>query len=128
MAEGLLIPSTVGLRSEQTLTLTATANMVNVYLPIDNQQILALSIPLDDFERLSLRPVKWLRFLLFAICGVRGDLATTPNGPPVDYDTSTLSNMAEAYYFIPQGNIHRFHTCCSSLTVSFTFQRGLSPH
>ena len=106
---------------EQTLTLTATANMVNVYLPIDNQQILALSIPLDDFERLSLCPIKWLQFLLFTICGVRRDLATTPNGPPVDDDTSTLSNMAEAYYFIPQGNIHRFHTCCSSLTVLFTF-------
>ena len=77
--------------------------MVDIYLPIEDRQILALSIPFVDIERLSLRPVKWLRFLLFTICGVRGELTTTPNGPPVDYDTSTLDNMDEAYYFAPEG-------------------------
>ena len=54
--------------------------MVDIYLPIEDRQILALSIPIVDIERLSLRPVKWLRFVIFTICGVRGDLATTPNG------------------------------------------------
>lgn len=83
--------------------------MVDIYLPIEDQQVLALSIPFVDIERLSLRPVKWLRFLIFTICGIRGDLATTPNGPPVDYDTSTFDNIDEAYHFIPEGNIHRFH-------------------
>ena len=94
--------------------------MVDVYLPIEDRQILALSIPPVDIERLCLRPVKWLRFLIVTICGVRGDLATTPNGPPVDYDTRTLDNMDEAYYFVPEGNIHRLYICCSSLTFSFT--------
>ena len=95
--------------------------MVDIYLSIEDRQILALSIPIVDIERLSLRPVKWLRFVIFTICGVRGDLATTPNGPPVDYDTSTLDNIDEAYYFIPEGNIHKFHICCLSLIFLFNF-------
>ena len=93
--------------------------MVDIYLPIEDRQILALSIPFVDIERLALRPVKWLRYLVFTICGVRGDLATTPNGLPVDYyDTSlTLDNMEETYYFVPEGNVH---ICCFSLRFLFT--------
>ncbi|KAF8331187.1 hypothetical protein F5887DRAFT_1274000 [Amanita rubescens] len=47
------------------------ATLVNIYLPTDRGQVLALSIPFSDIERLSVRPVKWLRFVTFAICGVR---------------------------------------------------------
>ena len=73
--------------------------MVNVYLSIEDRQVLALSIPFSDIERLSVRPVKWLRFVTFAICGVRGHLSATPNGPPVDYDSISLAGpIAEAYY------------------------------
>ena len=96
--------------------------MVDIYLPIKDRQILALSIPFVDIERLALRPVKWLRYLVFTICGVRGDLATTPNGPPVDYDTSTLDNMEETYYFVPEGNVH---ICCFSLRFLFTLLQGI---
>lgn len=95
--------------------------MVDVYLPIEDRQILALSIPFVDIERLSLRPVKWIRFLIFSICGVRGDLATTPNGPPVEYDNSTLDNMDETYYFVPEGNVH---IGWPSLTFLFTPLQG----
>ena len=90
--------------------------MVCVYLNIEDRQVLALSIPFSDIERLSVRPVKWLRFVTFAICGVRGDLSATPNGPPVDYDSISIAGpIAEAYYYTPQGNIHRSHICRSSL-------------
>jgi hypothetical protein len=84
---------------------------VNIYLHIEDRQVLALSIPFSDIERLSVRPVKWLRFVTFAICGVRGDLSAMPNGPPVDYDSISLDDIAEAYYYIPEGNIHRSHIC-----------------
>ncbi|KAF8345348.1 hypothetical protein F5887DRAFT_1191862 [Amanita rubescens] len=80
--------------------------MVNVYLRIKDRQVLALSIPFNDIERLSVRPVKWLRFVTFAICGVRGHLSATPNGPPVDYDSISLENIAEAYYYTPEGDYH----------------------
>ncbi|KAF8341157.1 hypothetical protein F5887DRAFT_1062495 [Amanita rubescens] len=78
--------------------------MVNVYLHIENRQVLALSIPFSDIERLSVRPVKWLRFVTFAICGVRGNLSEMPNGPPVDYDSISLDDIAEAYYYTPEGD------------------------
>lgn len=101
--------------------------MVDIYLPIEDRQILALSIPFVDIERLSLCPVKWLRFLLFTICGVRGDLATTPNGPPVDYDTSTLDDIGEAYYFIPEGDYRLidFHAMDSGITSTAQTPRSL---
>ncbi len=90
--------------------------MVNIYLPTaDRGQVLALSIPLTDIERLSVRPVKWLRFVTFAICGVRGHLSESVNGTPVDYDSISLDNIAEAYHYIPEGNI-----CRLSLIFSFT--------
>ncbi|KAF8325684.1 hypothetical protein F5887DRAFT_1065316 [Amanita rubescens] len=84
------------------------ATMVNIYLPTDRGQVLALSIPFSDIERLSVRPVKWLRFVTFAICGVRGHLSESaiPNGTPVDYESISFDNIAEAYYYIPEGDYH----------------------
>jgi hypothetical protein len=72
--------------------------MVNIYLR---------AIPSGDIERLSVRPVKWLRFVTFTICGVRGHLSESAmlNGTPVDYDGISLDNIAEAYHYIPEGNI-----------------------
>ena len=81
--------------------------MVNIYLKIEDRQVLALSIPFSDIERLSIRPIKWLRFVTFAICGVRGDLSATPNGPPVDYASVSLTgHIDEDYYYTPEGNVH----------------------
>lgn len=50
-------------------------NIVKIYLPTDRRQVLALSIPISDIGRLSVRPVKWLRFVTFSFCGVRGHLS-----------------------------------------------------
>ena len=73
--------------------------MVDIYLPMEGQQVLMLSIPFSDIERLSLRPVKWLRFVTFAICGVRGDLSATPNGP-ADYDRISLDDLGTIGHII----------------------------
>ena len=78
--------------------------MVDIYLPIEGQQILTLSTPFSDIERLFLRPVKWLLFVTFTICGVQGDLSVMPNGPPVNCDSISLDDpLAEAYYYTPEG-------------------------
>ena len=81
--------------------------MVNIYLKRGDQQELALAIPASDINRLALRPVKWIRFVAFAICGVSGHLSTTPNGPPLDY---TLTGpLAQDYYYTPEGKFHVYN-------------------
>ena len=70
--------------------------MVNIYLPTDRGQVLALTIPFSDIERLSVRPVKWLRFVTFAICGVRGHLSESP------MPDGTLSTMTITLIIFPK--------------------------
>src|ERR1700720_657124 len=78
--------------------------MVDIYLimPNEGSQVLALSIPPSDIQRLSIRPLKWLRFVTFAVCGVPGNLSATPDGPAIEYG-SLHTDVAEAYYYTPQG-------------------------
>ncbi|KZP03416.1 hypothetical protein FIBSPDRAFT_969020 [Athelia psychrophila] len=80
-------------------------NMVEIYLSTPNEaQVLALSVPSSDIQRLSNRPLKWLRFITFTVCGVRGDLSATPNGHPVDYGNIPHADIAQAYYYTPEGD------------------------
>lgn len=65
-------------------------------------QIPFISVPPDDIRRLAIHPLKWLRFVLFAISGAQGHLATTPTGPPVDY-TTPFDDLAGTYYYLPEG-------------------------
>lgn len=67
-------------------------------------QISFISVPPDDIRRLAIHPLKWLRFVLFAISGAQGHLATTPTGPPVDY-TTPFDDLAGTYYYLPEGQI-----------------------
>jgi hypothetical protein len=76
--------------------------MVNIHLSIDDSQVLFLSIPLSDVQRLSIRPLKWLRFVTFTVCGARGDLSETLGGPSVNYDAS-FADMVESYHYNPNG-------------------------
>ena len=80
--------------------------MVNVYVKVDNQWIHALVIPLEDIERLSLRPLKWLRFVVFTVVGAKGHLFDAPDGSLVDYENVSLANIAENdnYYFASEGD------------------------
>ncbi|KDQ07547.1 hypothetical protein BOTBODRAFT_180628 [Botryobasidium botryosum FD-172 SS1] len=87
------------------------ANVINVhllYLSVQgNSWLHLLSIPLADAQRLSYRLFKWLRFLVYAICGAKGHISTGTEGDEVDYD-NTLSAQFQAgdYYYLPIGDFH----------------------
>ncbi|KAG6373279.1 hypothetical protein JVT61DRAFT_6906 [Boletus reticuloceps] len=52
---------------------------VDIYLSIQvdtTSWFHALSIPRRDIERLAKRPLKWLRFATFTVCGAKGHLST----------------------------------------------------
>ncbi|KAF8957264.1 hypothetical protein BDZ97DRAFT_1670266 [Flammula alnicola] len=80
---------------------------INLHLSYQNEQIVALTIPIDDIKRLSLRPPKWLRYVAFAVFGAPGRLALTSdaNAPDVDYDVP-LGEISGDYYYIPDGELH----------------------
>ncbi|THH20320.1 hypothetical protein EW146_g1008 [Bondarzewia mesenterica] len=64
----------------------------------------ALRIPLIDLKRLSLRPLKWIRFIAYAITGAQGELYLLPSsseleGEVVNYDDA--SHFQSEYYFVP---------------------------
>ena len=62
---------------------------------------LALSIPLDKCNTFAVYPLKWLRFLGFAIYGREGYLSISEDGPGInDY---TVGIEARQYYFISEG-------------------------
>jgi hypothetical protein len=72
---------------------------------IDEKQISFLSIPRSDIERLAVSPFQWIRYVMFAICGARGDLCTTPNGPAVAYEDTEIANEKNKYYYRPSGKL-----------------------
>lgn len=53
-----------------------------------------LSIPIEDLNRLALRPLKWLRFAMYAICGAPGRVCRTSDSDEheVDYDSEKLAD------------------------------------
>ena len=82
------------------------ATAVNVYLKVNGSQLLFLSIPCRDVQRLSLRPFKWLRFVMFSICGARGDISATPDGPLVNYENISVDGTD--YYYKHWGKFFSF--------------------
>ena len=74
---------------------------IEIFLSINDSQISFLSIPRSDIERLAVSPFHWLSYVVFAICGARGDLSTTPNGPAVDYENTEIANDEITYYYRP---------------------------
>ena len=76
--------------------------MVNVYMKEsdDGEWICALNIPPEDIARLSLRPLKWLRFVAFAVLGAKGDLfdGPVPGSNIVNYESVSHADLAECYY------------------------------
>ena len=60
---------------------------IEIFLNIDETQMPFLSIPCSDIERLIISPFQWIHYVMFTICGARGDLSTTHNSPAVDYKT-----------------------------------------
>ena len=85
------------------------ATVVHVYLSTQvestTEWIHALSIPRKDIERLTLRPLKWLRFAAFTACGARSDFSATPGGELVDYENISFDNLADKYYSTPRSKL-----------------------
>ena len=61
------------------------------------------SIPREDITRLSVLPHKWLKFVLFTICGAHGVLSATPGGPTVE-DNTSHAGILPSYYYTPAEN------------------------
>ena len=74
---------------------------VRLYITIENKPRLALSIPLNICTTLSLRPLKWLRFLGYAIYGREGHLSLSAGAEPISDYTSNVT--ARPYYFSSTG-------------------------
>ena len=55
--------------------------MIKIYLTCVGSETPFLSIPLSNVQRLSIQPFKWLRYVMFCICGARGKLSAGPAGP-----------------------------------------------
>ncbi|KAK0462194.1 hypothetical protein IW261DRAFT_1348408 [Armillaria novae-zelandiae] len=82
---------------------------VNIHLSYRNAQVLALSIPIVDIKRLSIRPLKWLRYVAFTVFGAIGHLALTADGSAVEDENITWESqdrLCEDYYYIPDGELH----------------------
>ncbi|KAH9965200.1 hypothetical protein BC827DRAFT_1182892 [Russula dissimulans] len=77
---------------------------IEIFLSFNGAQISFLSIPRSDIERLAIFPFRWIRYVMFTICGARGDLSATPEGPPVDYDRTEFADDENTYYYRPSGN------------------------
>ncbi|KAF9513400.1 hypothetical protein BS47DRAFT_973215 [Hydnum rufescens UP504] len=70
---------------------------------LDGEWIVFLSIPSSTAQRLSLRPLKWLRFIAFTVCGARGHLCVDQEGPLVNYNTSSADPLNKKYYYFSDG-------------------------
>ena len=80
---------------------------IEIFISINETQTSFLLIPRSDIERLAVSPLQWIRYVMFAICGTRGELSTTPNGPAVDYEITEIGDQNK-YYYRPLGKLSFF--------------------
>ena len=78
---------------------------IEIILSTDQTETSFLLIPRSDIERLAVSPFRWLRYVMFAICGARGHLSTTSNGPAVDYEKTEIAADENTYYYRPSGKL-----------------------
>ncbi len=90
--------------------------MVNIYLNVDGSPVSLLTIPNSEAERLSIHPFKWLRYVMYSICGARGGLSATPDGPSVAYNTTSLADVIDLYYN-PSGEVYFLYVRKLLITV-----------
>jgi hypothetical protein len=74
-----------------------------LYLRVNGSWRSILTIPNDDFNRFTTRPLAWLRFLGYAIYGRDGLLKTRPNGPELNSDNTNVADLNRRYYYISPG-------------------------
>jgi hypothetical protein len=82
----------------------STPPKVELWLLFNNVEKLALSIPLAECHNFAIYPLKWIRFLGFAIYGCQGYLRIeSKTGPAIDNYEAKIE--ARAYYFVPEGKM-----------------------
>ncbi|KAH9959992.1 hypothetical protein BC827DRAFT_428419 [Russula dissimulans] len=74
---------------------------IDIFLYSNDVSTPFLSIPKGDLRLMSLKPHRWMTYVMIAICGAEGDLTERLEGPPVELDT-TFSNVLQRYYFVPR--------------------------
>ena len=74
---------------------------VALHISFKGKAKLALSIPKQKCTTFSSSPIKWLRFLGYAIYGQEGHISLTDGGQPVSDYTSVVE--PRSYYFISPG-------------------------
>lgn len=81
----------------------ATTLKVRLWLsfPDVTQTKLALSIPLHTCNTFAVNPLKWLRFLGFAIYGREGHLSLSKDGPDLGDYAAPIE--ACSYFFVSEG-------------------------
>jgi len=87
---------------------TVMSAVVELWLSFNGTAELVLSIPLAKCRNLAVRPLKWLRFLGYAIYGREGYLSESVAGPPIDDYAADIAAHG-AYYFISEGKL-AWHT------------------
>lgn len=78
----------------------ATVATLSLSFP-DNSTRLALSIPISEVKDYTNKPLKWLRYLGFAIAGQKGRLSASSTGPEIDDCDAEIE--AQPYFFILDG-------------------------
>jgi hypothetical protein len=82
-------------------------DQIEIFLISDDEvQIPFLSIPRSDIERLAFSPFRWIRYVMFTICGAEGNLFKTPDPDclPVDYDRTEFPDAENIYYYRPSAS------------------------
>jgi hypothetical protein len=85
-----------------------------LYLQVNGSWRSILTIPNDDFNRFTTRPLAWLRFLGYAIYGRDGHLKTRPNGPQLDSYNTGVADLNRRYYYQSPGTWNSYHHCCKT--------------
>ena len=85
------------------MSATTPPGQVKLWLCFGNAAKLALSIPLAQCNTFAVYPLRWLRFLGFAIYGREGHLSRSKAGPEIEDYTADME--ARSYYFVSQGKV-----------------------
>ncbi len=74
---------------------------VDLYFTLGTETLKVLAIPRDQIDEYNFRPLKWLRFVGYAIYGAEGDIYPMEGGQHVNYDSVTEAvELADSYCFI----------------------------
>ncbi|KAI9465837.1 hypothetical protein BJY52DRAFT_1143807 [Lactarius psammicola] len=96
---------------------------VEIYLNVHGSRFSFLSVPLSDVQKVTIHPFKWLRFVMYSICGARGDLYATLDGPPVEYDSTAMTlytSSLRVRFLVVWNCIFVDHKCLNDRITSST--------